>query len=60
MEGFYSHLKGEWFRIQKAETVEQFHSSLADYLQWWNTTRIQKRLGYLSPDEHRARTTAIA
>ena len=60
MEGFFSHLKEEWFRIQKPETVEQFHSSLADYLQWWNTTRIQKRLGYLSPDEHRARTTAIA
>ena len=58
MEGFFSHLKEEWFRIQKPETVEAFHSSLNDYLQWWNTTRIQERLGYLSPDEHRARTTA--
>jgi putative transposase len=56
MEGFFSHLKEEWFRIQKPETLEQFHSGLTDYLQWWNTTRIQQRLGYLSPDEHRART----
>lgn len=59
MEGFFSHLKEEWFRMQKPETIEEFHSSLVEYLQWWNTTRIQKRLGYLSPDEPRARTTAI-
>lgn len=60
MEGFFSHLKEEWFRVQKPETLEQFHSGLTDYLRWWNTTRIQQRLGYLSPDEHRARTAAIA
>lgn len=60
MEGFFSHLKEEWFRIQKPETLEEFHSGLTDYLRWWNTTRIQQRLGYLSPDEHHARTAAIA
>ena len=60
MEGFFSHLKEEWFRIQKPETVDEFHTGLNDYLRWWNTTRIQLRLGYLSPDEHRAHTTAIA
>ena len=60
MEGFFSHLKEEWFRIQKPETVDEFHTGLNDYLSWWNTTRIQQRLGYLSPDEYRAHTTAIA
>ena len=60
MEGFFSHLKEEWFRIQKPETVDEFHTGLNDYLRWWNTTRIQQRLGYLSPDEYRAHTTAIA
>lgn len=60
MEGFFSHLKEEWFRIQKPETLEEFHSGLTDYLRWWNTTRIQQRLGYLSPDEHHARTAVIA
>jgi putative transposase len=60
MEGFFSHLKEEWFRIQKPETVEEFHSGLTRYLEWWNTTRIQERLGYLSPDEYRAQTTAVA
>lgn len=58
MEGFFSHLKEEWFRIQKPETVEAFHSGLTDYLKWWNTTRIQERLGYLSPDEYRAQAVA--
>ncbi|MBM7846986.1 IS3 family transposase [Arthrobacter roseus] len=60
MEGFFSHLKEEWFRIQKPETLAEFHAGLTDYLGWWNTTRIQGRLGYLSPDEYRAQTTAIA
>ncbi|WP_280422813.1 IS3 family transposase [Nocardia carnea] len=29
-------------------------------MQWWNTTRIQQRLGYLSPDEYLAQTAAAA
>jgi len=57
MEGFFSHLKEEWFRIQKPETLDEFHTGLNEYLRWWNTTRIQQRLGYLSPDEYRAQTT---
>lgn len=60
MEGFFSHLKEEWFRIQKPTTLDEFHAGLTDYLEWWNTTRIQQRLGYLSPDEYRTQTTAIA
>ena len=60
MEGFFSRLKEEWFRIQNPATLDEFHTGLNNYLQWWNTTRIQERLGYLSPDEHRAQTTAIA
>lgn len=60
MEGFFSHLKEEWFRVQKPESLDEFHAGLNDYLRWWNTTRIQQRLGYLSPDEYRTQTTAIA
>ncbi|MBE0011259.1 IS3 family transposase [Arthrobacter sp. AET 35A] len=54
MEGFFSHLKEEWFRIQQPSTLEQFHTGLSEYLRWWNSTRIQQRLGYLSPDEYLA------
>jgi putative transposase len=60
MEAFFSHLKEEWFRIQKPVSLNDFHAGLTAYLQWWNTTRIQQRLGYLSPDEYRAEQTAIA
>jgi putative transposase len=60
MGGFFSHLKEEWFRIQQPRTLDEFHAGLTDYLEWWNATRIQERLGYLSPDEHRAQTTASA
>jgi len=56
MAGFFSHLKQGWFRIQKPETLDEFHVGLTDYLEWWNTTRIQERLGYLSPDQYRAQT----
>lgn len=60
MEGFFSHLKEEWFRIQKPSNLTEFHAGLTDYLSWWNTTRIQERLGYLSPDEYRAQEIATA
>lgn len=60
MEGFFSHLKEEWFRIQQPDTIEQFHTGLTDYLHWWNHTRIQQRLGYLSPDEYLAGNPAAA
>jgi putative transposase len=58
VEGFFSHLKEEWFRIRRPGTVDEFHAGLTNYLQWWNTTRIQQRLGYLSPDEYLAQTSA--
>lgn len=60
MEGFFSHLKEEWFRLSLPATVEEFHTGLDEYLRWWNSTRIQERLGYLSPDEYLAHTLAIA
>lgn len=53
IEGFFSHLKEEWFRIQQPQTLPEFYEGLDEYLVWWNTTRIQARLGYLSPDEYR-------
>ena len=59
IEGFFSHLKEEWFRIQQPATIDEFHAGLTNYLQWWNTTRIQQRLGYLSPDEYLAQTATV-
>ena len=53
MESFFSHLKEEWFRIREPQTLAEFHAGLSEYLTWWNSARIQKRLGYLSPNEYR-------
>lgn len=53
MESFFSHLKEEWFRIREPQTLAEFHAGLSEYLTSWNSARIQKRLGYLSPDEYR-------
>lgn len=60
MEAFFSHLKEEWFRIHKPANLNDFHAGLTAYLHWWNTTRIQQRLGYLSPDEYRAQQATFA
>ncbi|MFE5790578.1 IS3 family transposase [Rhodococcus erythropolis] len=57
---YFNHLKEEWFRIQKPGTLDEFHAGLTDDLRWWNTTRIQQRLGYLSPDEYLDQTSFIA
>lgn len=43
-----------------AVAIDAFHAGLTNYLDWWNTTRIQERPDYLGPDEYRAQQTAIA
>ncbi len=60
IEGFFSHLKEEWFRIQQPETLDEFHAGLRRYLHWWNSARLQERLGYLSPDEYQAQLAPTA
>jgi putative transposase len=52
MEAFFSHLKAEWIHIQNPLELNDFRAGLTEYLQWWNSTRMQQRLGYLSPQEY--------
>ena len=53
IENWFSQLKSERLRIigikSKKETIEE----IKKYVQWYNTERIQKSLGYLSPIEYR-------
>lgn len=35
MEGFFSHLKEEWFRIQQPATLNEFHAGMTEHLCWW-------------------------
>lgn len=58
MESFYGHMKSETFyrmsprdRIQL--TREAAREIIADYVRWYNSERIQKSLGYLSPEQYK-------
>ena len=50
-EGFFGRLKNEMFygRLWKGITIETFMNELADYLKWYNHSRIKMSLGGLSP-----------
>lgn len=53
IENWFSQLKSERLRLvglkSKQETIEE----IKKYVQWYNTERIQKSLGYLSPLEYK-------
>lgn len=54
-EGFFGRLKNECFydRSFKNTSVDAFMAYIDTYIQWYNTKRIKKSLGYLSPTEYR-------
>ena len=54
-EGFFGRLKNECFydRSFKNTSVDAFMNYIDTYIQWYNTKRIKKSLGYLSPTEYR-------
>ncbi len=54
-EGLFGRIKNEMFynRPWSGISVDEFMTILNDYLIWYNTKRIKKSLGYLSPIEYR-------
>jgi putative transposase len=58
-EGFFGHLKEEMFHHTHYATVEDFTAELDQYMQWYNTERIQLRLEGLSPAQYRAQTLEV-
>ena len=55
MENFFSTLKIELVYRTSWRTREQAENAIFTYIDgWYNTRRIQKELGYLSPDEYEA------
>lgn len=52
IESFYSILKKESIYVLKIRTFQETKESLFKYIEgWYNSRRIQKKLGYLSPLE---------
>ncbi|MHC9619044.1 transposase, partial [Corynebacterium diphtheriae] len=53
MENFFGHLKTEMYHGEVFKTVEEFTQAVEDYIQWYNTERIQQRLKGLTPMHYR-------
>ncbi|MBG9329668.1 integrase core domain-containing protein, partial [Corynebacterium belfantii] len=47
------HLKTEMYHGEVFGTVEEFTQAVEDYIQWYNTERIQQRLKGLTPMQYR-------
>lgn len=53
IENWFMQLKHEWLCQFDKITRKQAKEEIKKYVQWYNTERIQKKLGYLSPVEYR-------
>ncbi|MFA5623566.1 MAG: IS3 family transposase [Bradymonadales bacterium] len=49
MESFFAVVKTESFINKRFKTVEEFENKLADYLDYYNHSRIKKQLGWKTP-----------
>ena len=53
IENWFMQLKHEWLCQFDKITRKQAREEIKKYVQWYNTERIQKKLGYLSHVEYR-------
>lgn len=56
MENFFGHLKTEIYHDEVFDTVAKFNQAIDEYIQWYNTERIQQRLKGLTPMQYRNQT----
>lgn len=60
MEGFFGHLKDEFYRGQSFESFESFRDQLDAYIVYWNTRRYQARLKGMTPVQYRGHSIRAA
>lgn len=53
MENFFGHMKSEMFHGEYFASVEDFLAEVEDYIDWYNTKRVQQRLKGLTPMQYR-------
>lgn len=53
IENWFSQLKSERLRLVGLKNMKETILEIKKYVQWYNTERIQKALGYLSPLEYK-------
>jgi len=52
IENWFSQLKEEHLRIIGLKTKKETKKEIKKYIEWYNTQRIQKCLGYLTPEQY--------
>lgn len=60
MEGFFGHLKDEFYRGRDFESFDSFKEQLDAYIVYWNTRRYQARLKGMAPVQYRGHSIRAA
>lgn len=56
MEGFWGTLKAEMYYLRKFNTYEELEQAIDEYIEFYNTKRLQKKLKGMTPIEYRSHT----
>lgn len=56
MEGFWGILKSEMYYLNKFQTYESLEQAIYEYIEFYNTKRLQKKLKGMVPIEYRNHT----
>lgn len=59
MEGFWGTLKSEMYYLKKFETIEELKQAIDEYIEFYNTKRLQRKLKGMAPMEYRNHTLSI-
>lgn len=60
MEGFFGHMKDEFYRGRRFESFEAFKAELEEYIDYWNTRRYQVGLKGMTPVQYRGHSIRAA
>ena len=58
MEAFWGTLKVEMYYLRKFSTFEELEQAIKEYIEFYNTKRLQKKLKGMAPTEYRSHTLA--
>lgn len=60
MEGFFGHMKDEFYRGRRFESFDRFKSELEEYIGYWNNRRYQAGLNGMTPVQYRGHSIRAA
>lgn len=60
IEGFFGHLKDEFYRGMKFDSFESFKQQLEEYIEYWNNGRYQAGLRGMTPVQYRGHSLEAA